>query len=233
MKSGRKPNIKINEEYILSEKSSFVTKEDYKMLRSNIDFLFPDTTSKIIAVTSSSRNEGKSTNAVNLSLSYAELEKKVMLIDCDLRLPTVAAKLRIRSTEKKGLSNILAENIQWRDAMQTIEPNGLDVITAGTIPPDPTRLMQSDRMRALLSELREHYDYIILDCPPITAVVDAMLLVSIVDGYMLVIRHEATDHKSLSSTLTKLRQAKANILGVVYTDVPVEESKRNRGSYYR
>lgn len=229
----RKKTVRVGEEYILNEKSSFLIKEDYKALRSNIDFLFSDTASNVIAITSSARSEGKSTNSINLALSYAELGKKVLLIDCDLRLPTVASKLKIQSSKKKGLSNILAEGVSISEAVHVMENNGPHVITAGTIPPDPTRLLQSERMRALLVELRENYDYIILDCPPVNAVIDALLLVTIVDGYILVMRHEQTDHRDVVSMLGKLRHAKANVLGVIYTDVPAEGNKYYRNKYYQ
>lgn len=213
--------------FVLNDESSFLMKEDYKSLRTNLMFSFADTDSKVVAVTSSTRSEGKSTNSINLAISCAYLEKKVLLIDCDMRLPTLAKKLKL--TNQKGLSDVLVGETSFEEAVIHDQEKGISILTVGTMPPDPTRLLQSARMRELIREMRECYDYIILDCPPVNAVVDAILMVDFVDGYLLLVRHNETDIRELSESLRKLERAKANVLGVVYTNMPVQGKR----SYYK
>lgn len=231
----KKKTIESSENFVLNEKSSFLSKEDYKTLRTNIEFLFSESKARVIAVTSSNRSEGKSTNSINLAISYAELGRKVLLVDCDLRLPTVAAKLQIQPSKKKGLSNILVENLSYKDAIHKQTDSGIHIITAGTIPPDPTRLLQSERMSTLLESLRQEYDYIILDCPPVNAVVDALLLAPIIDGYVLIVRHEETEHKDMTEMLAKLKHVSANVLGFVYAGAPTGGNKyyKKANHYYK
>lgn len=237
MTFNKKNKILEEEKMLLSDTSPFLMKEDYKTLRTNIAFSFPDDSSKIIAVTSSGRNEGKSTNSINLAISFSELGKKALLVECDLRLPTVVSKLKInKRAGHDGLTDFLVGKASVNDIIFYDNKKGIYVISAGTIPPDPTKLLQSDRMVALLKTLRKAFDYIILDFPPITDVIDAALLSTYVDGYVLVVKHGESDHRSIVNMLRQLSQANAKILGFAYVNLPAEDRKyykKGSGNYYQ
>lgn len=219
-------NTKSPKQFLLSENSKFQMREDYKALRTNISFSFSTHGSKVISVTSSSRREGKSTTAINLAISYASLGERVLLIDGDFRLPTVASKLRIRKKEGlKGMTDYLVGNANIDEVLLWNKQHGIYVICAGTIPPDPTRLLQSAELEEIINQLKKSFTYIIIDCPPIGAVIDAALISRFVDGYILVVRHMQTEHKGIAAMLEQLERAKANVLGFVYTNAPVEGKK--------
>lgn len=231
MKKANK-NKNTNDVQLLNDNSSFLVREDYRTLCTNTTFSFTSPGAKCIAVTSANRSEGKSTNAVNIAISYAQMGRRVLLIDCDLRLPTIASKLKQKAGN--GLSNILVEDCTVSEVVRFSEKLNIYVMFAGTLPPDPTRLLASERMKVLVEKLKTKFDYIILDCPPVNAVVDAALLAPLVDGYLLVIKHNHTEYKDVSSMLTQLNKVNANILGMVYAAAPVAEKKyysKNKQNY--
>lgn len=213
---------------ILRAKSPFMVREAYKALRTNIAFSLPGSDAKCIGVSSANRGEGKSTNSVNLAISFAQIDKKVVLLDCDMRLPTVASKLGVRA--KPGLSDYLVGEAELKDVIQH-DVEGVDVVPAGSIPPDATGLLESSQIEVLIKKMREHYDYIIIDLPPVNAVADAAILSRCMDGYVLVVRHGNTKNRELSEALRQLRMAGARVLGFIYNDAPVE-GKRYYYSYY-
>ena len=225
---------------ILDNNSGFLMREDYKALRTNVTFSFADKESRVIAVTSASRGEGKSTTAINLAISFASLGEKVLLIDGDLRLPTVATKLGSNyGTNGTGFTDYLIGDAELKDTIKKNREHNIYVMYAGTLPPDPTRLLQSDKLAATLNALKQQFRYIIIDCPPVGAVIDAALISRSVDGYLLVVRHEHTDFKEINAMLNQLNRADAKILGFVYTNAPTENKKYYRkygkgyyGSYY-
>ena len=182
---------------ILSENSSFPMREAYKTLRTNVLFSLPGTDSKCIGVVSANRGEGKSTIAINIAVSLAQTNKKVIVVDCDMRLPTIAAKIGIKT--KPGLSNYLAgsDDIQ-SNLIQRVSEYGIDVLASGDIPPDPTALINSKQMDAFIELLKKYYDYIILDFPPATIDWDAASMSRIVDGYLIVIRHNDSEFSKIN-----------------------------------
>lgn len=210
-----------NSDNILSETSPWGMQEAYKVLRTNVLFSLPGEGSRIIAVTSAFANDGKSTNAINLAISMGKLNKKVLLIDCDMRKPSIGTMLGIKSIP--GLSDILVGLERLGAILQHVKKLQIDVIAAGNIPPDPTLLLQGNTMRNLLKAAKDEYDYIILDFPPVTTVTDAVLLSSIVDGYLIVVRHERTDYRAVMDTVEQMRFAKANIIGFIYNDYSQEK----------
>lgn len=217
---------------ILTEKSSFSTREAYKTLRTNVMFSLPGGGSKCIGVVSANRGEGKSTIAINLAISFSQANKKVIVVDCDMRLPTVASKTGAKA--KPGLSNYLAngESIE-EDLIQHITEYGIDILSAGDIPPDPTSLLGSEQMGTLLELLKEYYDYVILDFPPITMVTDAVILSSLVDGYLIVVRHNLSEYQKLSDTFRQMSFSDAKILGIVYNGKGgFSKYYKKRGGYY-
>ncbi len=219
---------------LLSKDSSFLMKEDYKTLRTNISFSFPEKGCKCIAVSSAAQGEGKSTNAINLAISFAELGRRVLIVDSDLRLPTVETKLKMKA--EKGLSDLLVGECMLDDAVNYNKEHDIYVMGPGTLPADPTRIIYSKSMGNVIAALRQHFDYVIFDCPPINVVVDAALLAEHVDGYLLVIQHGVTEHRAIANMLHQLEQVNANILGFLYANAPTTDRKyyyrRSKYSYY-
>lgn len=211
---------------LLTPKSDFFIREAYKTLRTNVSFsLTGEEQSKIIVVTSSQQSEGKSITATNLAISYAQTDRKVVLIDCDLRRPKLARLLQLNNPI--GLSNILmTPDLRDSAIINTGLPN-LDVILSGDIPPNPSELLSSPRMQRLLSNLRKHYDYIILDTPPINMVIDAVVLAPNSDGVLFVVRAGLAERGAIIHAVEQLEYAKAKILGFVLNGM--ELAKTNYG----
>ena len=216
--------------FILREDSPFLLKEPYKLLRTNIIFSMPGTEARCLGVTSGSRGEGKSTSSVNLAIAFAQIGKKVVLLDCDLRLPTVASKLSVPGVP--GLTDLLVGEAKWEQVLRA-GVEGVDVVPAGRIPVEPTGFLTSGEIEALLKKLKESYDYIILDLPPVTAVADAAILSRCIDGFVLVVRHGYARYREVSEMLRRLKMADARILGFLYNDAPVENKRYYDRRYYK
>ena len=217
---------------LLSSNSSFSVQEAYKTLRTNVMFSLPGSGCKCIGVTSAVRGEGKSTIAINLAISLAQLDKRVILIDCDMRLPTVITKLNIKMDE--GLSNYLTGGIDTLPVYR-MKKYQIDLIPAGSIPPDSTVLIESEGMRGIISYLRESYDFIVLDFPPINIVSDAVLMANQIDGYLLVVRHNYSEKKKIEEALRQLEFSKAHVIGMVYNGKNNDKKyykKKSYGKYY-
>lgn len=214
--------IEESRRHILTEKSGFFQREAYKALRTNVTFaLEGDSTCKVFIVTSSLHGEGKSTTALNLAISYAGEEKRVLVIDADMRRPMMARLLSIKSGT--GLSNILLDRrLLDRSVIHT--ENGCDVILAGDIPPNPSELLGSRKMAELLEELKNRYDIVIIDTPPISMVTDAVVLSPLTDGALFVIREGVSEKGAVQYSLAQLEYAKAKVLGFVLNDVTREGS---------
>lgn len=201
---------------------SFAGAEAYKLLRTNIMFSFSgDEKCRIIGMTSSYRGEGKSLTCLNLAYSLAEAKQKVLLVEGDMRLPTLAKRLNFRSSP--GLSNLLVGLNTVSDAIQQFPVSAedadnlfLDVIVSGDIPPNPSELLGSPRMQSLVRTLRERYDYILLDLPPVTAVTDALVSSRLSDGMVVVVRSSVAVRGALAETMRQLQQVGARVLGFVF-----------------
>ena len=214
---------------LLSPDSPFSVQEAYKTLRTNVTFSLPDSGGKCIGVVSATRGEGKSTISVNLAISLAQLNKRVVLVDCDMRLPTIVTKLGVKMEE--GLSDYLS-GMTERIPIYRVESRGIDVIPSGTIPPDSTILIESKAMTELLQFLKEEYDYVVLDFPPINIVSDAVLLSNQMDGYLMVIRHKYSEHKKLNEAIRQMKFSEAKIIGFVYNGKGNERKYYKKSSYY-
>ena len=198
---------------------SFAAAEAYKLLRTNVSFSFPaETTCPVIGVTSSIRGEGKSTTSVNLAYTLAQTGKRVLLVDGDMRLPTIAQKLDMAGTP--GLSNLLAGLSAERNCLRKSSYfDNWYILPAGDIPPNPSELLGSERMHALLDRYKDVFDYILLDLPPVNIVVDALVITKWTDGVIVVNRvklhtdfhgpHESGIVKMLTIGLGKHAQALA------------------------
>lgn len=222
---------------------SFLAKEAYKRLRINLMFALSDREGEggcVVGLTSSLRGEGKSTTVVNLASVLAEQGKSVVVIEGDLRLPTLRKKLKIR--DKGGLSNVLIERADPMSYMKRCKVGSVDdraiafdVLTAGVIPPNPSELLGSKRMEAVLASLRKNYDFVLLDLPPVTAVSDALVALNLVDGVVLVVRNEYCDRSSLDETIRQIRQVNGRIFGFAYTCASLGKggySKKYKYRYY-
>lgn len=216
---------------LLSSESPFTVKEAYKMLRTNVAFSLPGSGCKCIGITSADRGDGKSTVALNLAISFAQINKKVLIMDCDMRLPTIAKKLNMEQTP--GLSNYLVgTDSEEMRLIRRISPLGVDIVPAGEIPPDPTKLLESEQMIKILSTLRECYDYIFLDFPPIAVVTDAAILSKLIDGYLLIVKHNRSAFSKITETLKQLEFSDAKILGFVYNGKADSTYKYKLGKKY-
>ena len=202
------------------EHLSFAGKEAYKRLRTNLQFSFPEAEEKscnIVGITSSQPAEGKSLTSINLAYSLAQLNKKVLLIDADMRRSSIDSKLGLES--RPGLSNLLTEVNNTGGSIKKYEPEdesvGFNVICAGDVPPNPSELLNSERMERLIAKLRTLFDYIVIDLPPVGAVVDAQTVSQLVDGMLIVIREDHTSKYILSDCVQQLRLTNTRILGFV------------------
>lgn len=216
----------------LGSNLNFAAAEAYKLLRTNLDFSLPgEKKSKVIGVTSALRGEGKSTTAVNIAYTMAQSGGKVLLIEADLRLPTLAKRVRAKS--KPGLSNLLVGQCSGNDTLQRSELiQNLWVITAGDIPPNPAELLGSSNMAATVKALADVFDVIILDLPPVTAVSDALIISKLVDGMLIVVRQDYCDRGSADEVVRQLRFVDAKILGFVMTGADTQKKNYKRYSTY-
>lgn len=218
--------------HILSPDSNFFIREAYKTLRTNTMFaLAGQEGCKTVVVTSSLQSEGKSITALNLAISFAEAENRVLLIDCDLRRPKLARLLR--KSSRAGLSNLLLDPSLLVEAILPSGIERLDVILSGDIPPNPSELLGSARMSALLAQLREKYDYILLDTPPVNMVTDAVVLAPKSDGVLFVVRAGRSERGPIAHAVEQLGYAQAKILGFVLDDVTTSSGSYGYGKYKR
>ena len=211
---------------VMGENTPFSVQEAYKALRTNVTFSMPGNECKIIGITSSDSQDGKSTTIINLSIAMAEAGKSVLLVDCDMRLPTISTKLGIPSTP--GLSDFLIGEAKAGDLIQFVKRYEIDVIPSGTVPPDSTRLLESRQFSTMLATLKNHYDYILVDLPPVTVVADAAIVAKDIDGFILAVKHEHSHKRAVEDMINQMRFVGANILGIVYTNAPIAK----KGGYY-
>lgn len=210
--------------FIVEKKPKSIPAESYRVLRTNIQYSSIDKKIERILVTSSEPGEGKSTTSGNLALTFAQDEKKVLLIDCDLRKPSIHKKFKI--SNNLGLSNVILDKSKLSKALVK-RSEYLDILPSGKVPPNPSELLGSKALEELLDELDDVYDVIILDTPPLHAVTDAQILSTKVDGVLLVVRAEKTKKDSVIAAKESLKKVNANILGAV-----LNGGESSRGKYY-
>jgi len=198
---------------------SVAASEAYKLLRTKLQFAFADEENcRVIGITGSGTGEGKSLSAVNLAYTLSQLGKRVLLIDGDMRQPTIQTKLPIH--KKPGLSDFLAGQSRPEDLIQMCgigeDPRAFHVISSGSNPPNPMELLSSARMERMMARLRGNYDYILMDLPPVGQVGDALAASKLTDGILLVVRRGMSDRVSLNAAVRQLEFVDARILGVVF-----------------
>ena len=199
--------------------------EQYRTIRTNIQFSGADQDIKSLILTSSGTAEGKSTTASNLAAVYAQQGLKVLLIDADLRKPTVHYTFRLEN--HAGLTNVLTRQSTLGQAVQETEVRDLYVLTSGPIPPNPSELLASNQMEELLKEMKKQFDMVIFDTPPILAVADAQILANQVDASILVVSSGKTDKEAALKAKELLVHAKSKLLGAV-----LNNRKADSGNYY-
>jgi capsular exopolysaccharide synthesis family protein len=213
----------------LSDKSKFAIVESYKAARTNIMFSLSASNKKIFAVTSYSKGEGKSTASANLAISFSKMEKRVLLIDSDLRRPNIHNIFKVDN--HVGLSNVIGKMVTFEDAVKRDVLTNLDIMPSGTVPPNPSELMCSSSFISLVEKLQEEYDYIIFDTPPIGVVADALLLKDLIAGFVVVVRERSTTHGDLQKLIDSVKLADSKVLGLLEVGC-TSSSKRGKKSYY-
>lgn len=229
--SGRVSRKVKQERGLICDNLSFAAAEAYKLLRTNLRFSMPEKPCSMIGVTSSLRGEGKSTTSVNLAYTFAQSGKRVLLIDADMRLPSVSVKLDIR--QAPGLSNLIAGLSEERDCL--VKSGYFDnwyILPAGDIPPNPSELLGSERMHSLLNRYADVFDIIIIDLPPVNLVSDALVISQWIDGLIAVVRENYTDKRALADCVYQIRKLGAHFLGFVMTDASVDASSYKRYGKY-
>ena len=199
----------------ISEKTSFAITEAYNAARTNLMFAVSTFKYKIVAFTSSNPSEGKSTVTANFAISFANAGYKVLLVECDLRKPTVAKNFGLKPG--RGMSSVLGGFCTVSEAINRDVVTGLDVIAAGDIPPNPTELLGSDTMKNFLIGASENYDYIFLDTPPVNVVTDSQLMNEIIAGLVFIVKEGFTTHPDIQSALENIRLANGKTLGFIRT----------------
>ncbi len=205
-----------NADKMLSDQSPFAVLEAYRLVRTNLMYSSAKEENPIYAVTSVLPNEGKSLNCSNLAISYAQAGVKTLIIDCDMRNPTQVVSFDCKV--KSGLSEFLA-GVRRDVVVQKTAYENLFVLVSGKIAPNPAELLSSSRMKELLVSLREEYECIFLDLPPIGAVTDAIILSSIVTGYVLVVSANHCDSRALRRAMAAFAQVGANVIGTIFNGV--------------
>lgn len=229
-KNEKKEMMHSSETMDMGPNLSFAAAEAYKLLRANIQFSLPhEKKCTVIGVTSSLKSEGKSTTAINLAYTLAETGNRVLLLDSDMRLPSIAHKLGL--FQAPGLSNFLSgQDIFTQMIQHSNLSHNLYVIAAGDIPPNPSELMETEYMRKLISSLSNNFNYIILDLPPIGEVADALTVSKYIDGMLVIVRQDYCTHRALQDTIRQLEFAEIRLLGFVVTRT---NTHKNKYYYYK
>lgn len=213
--------------FAIARKPKSIEAEAYRRLRTNIEYSSFDDKYKVIVVTSSFPGEGKSTTAGNLAISMSDTEKKVLLIDCDVRKPSLHRKFKISNS--KGLTELIMGKAAFNEISYKYNEN-LTIITSGSKVPNPSELLGSEVMYRFLQEARENFDYVIMDTSPVQLVTDAQILGSKADGTLLVVKAESTKKNQVASSVDLLRKVNATVMGTVLN--AVKNTVEKKYDYY-
>lgn len=202
--------------------------EAYRTLRTNIQFSLPDTKVKTILLTSSGPGEGKSTTSSNIAVTFAQNGHKTIIIDCDLRKSTIHKKFGVSNTI--GLTNILIGEVNFNEESFKSQVANLYILPSGTRPPNPAELLSSKKMEKFMEELKEKFEVIIIDTPPVLMVTDAQILSNYADGVILVVASGEADKHAAQRAKELLEKVNAKILGVVLNKL--DTTKKGYYGYY-
>lgn len=230
MKKQKRPRQLTPEEAkkTIGDNLSFGAAEAYKLLRTNLEFsILGESGCRVIGITSAVKGEGKSTTAINVAYTMAQGGSKVLLLEADMRLPTLGKRLHVH--QKPGLSDLLVGKCNGSEVLQKSGLlSNLWVTTAGDIPPNPAELLGSNPMAVTIKAMADLFDVIILDLPPVTAVSDAAIASKLVNGIVVVVRQDFCDKSSLDDAIRQLRFVDAKILGFVMTDSDLQKKNYKR-----
>ena len=212
-KSKKKQLKMLASQLITVQDPQSIVSEQFKTIRTNINFSMSDKHISTLLITSSTPSEGKSTNSANIAAVFAQAEKKVLLIDSDMRKPTAHHTFAVENT--MGLSDLLIRQHTIEEVLQKTTIEGLDIITSGPIPPNPTELLSSEAMDQLIEILNDKYDLVIFDAPSVLSVTDAQILSNKCEGVILVVNTGKTEKDNVVKAKNILLASKANMLGVI------------------
>lgn len=220
----------IKKELVVLNKPKSTISEDIRTLRTNLDFSLGTNDEKVIMVTSSNPSEGKSFISSNLATCFAQNDKKVLLLDADLRLGRLHKIFEI--SNKNGLSNLILnydEDIRYESYIQKTDIKNLFVIPRGVVPPNPSELLSSKKFKTIIEDLKKIFDFIIIDATPINGLSDAIVVTSVSDEVVIVCKYGSTDISDLEECKKQLQNADAKIAGVVINSMP---KTKNKYGYY-
>lgn len=215
---------------LLDRTIAFQVTEAYKNLRTNLTFALSTKKNKIFAISSALASEGKSTVAANVSITLAQTDANVLLIDCDLRKPVQHKIFDLKN--EVGISSLIGGISTFDETVHKGVIPHLDIITCGKIPPNPSEMLGSENMEELLAEVSQSYDYVILDTPPINIVTDALTLMNKIAGLLLVAQHGSSTYDALEMAIDSVKMADGSILGVVVNNMPVGSGKFGKSGKY-
>ncbi len=223
---GRKDEKQVNLIAQTNPKSPIT--EQYRLIRTNIQFSSVDKEIKTIVVTSAEPNDGKSTTAANLAIVLAQEEKKVLLVDADLRKPSIHYAFNLSNIH--GITSVLTKKMDLRKTISNSNVPNLDILTSGPIPPNPSELLNSKAIETVINELKGIYDYIIFDTPPVLIVTDSQIVANKSDGVIMVVASGKTNKQSAVKAKELLEKANTALLGVVLNGI---ESNTSNYYYYQ
>ena len=212
--------------FVMEKAPKSIDAEAYRSLRSNIEYSSFDDEYRVIVVTSSVPGEGKSTTAGNLAIALAQSGNSVLLVDCDMRKPSIHKKFKISNAA--GTAELLLRKKLFEEVANKYNEN-LTIITAGKIPPNPSEMLASRAMTAFIEEMKKEFKYIILDTPPLQAVTDAQVLSTKADGVLLVVRAGSTKREIVLNSVDLIKKVQGKVIGTVLNGV---ENKKNNYYYY-
>lgn len=221
---------KVLDKIISIKKPKSPISESYRGIRTSIEFSNLDKEMKVINVTSSMQGEGKTTVITNLAVNFANLEKKVLLLEGDLRNPSVHRMFNISNVN--GLTDVLLNNKNFAECMHCTSVKNLHVLTCGAVPPNPSEILSSKKMKEFINSLKEYYDYIFIDTPPIGVVTDAGIISTYSDGCVFVVGSKQCDIEMAKIAKERLETVGAHIIGAVLNKFEAEGNSYSYYNYY-
>ncbi len=214
--------------------ANFRVAEAYRMIRTNLLFSLANAKSNVVVISSAEPSAGKSTLCSNLSIVMAQTGARVLLIDADMRRPSQHRNFHV--SKSNGLSRVLGGLVSTDECIvRQVAPN-LDLLTAGSIPPNPSELLGSERMRTLIEKVQKEYDYVFIDTPPLGVVADALVIMPLTAGIVLASRQRQTTYDEVIESTEAIKNANGTFLGLVITDVHIEKvgyASYSKNRYYR
>lgn len=227
-----KQNRTLLKRILITDKAApFEYREAYKSLRTNVKFIAAAEKAKSFMITSALQEESKSSVSSNLAITLAEEGKKVILVDCDFRKPSLDRYFHL-SGERYGITDVLTDTCALSKAIIYQEEFGIFILPVGTIPPNPSELMSTPQMKYILDELKSSYDYVIMDTPPVSVVTDAAIVGGLADGAILVVRSDYAPVQTVQLARKRLEAVNIKIFGIVLTRFHTRKVGKRSGYYY-